>query len=702
MFLEKVKPQEEWQAAMLAAIPGEWRGRVERMHAGKIGATSDELRAGNLWLLGLAERVGAWRVPLGASEHELCDLAKTKARDCMGLAETTHGARALRLKMADFVARHDLTPPRDDLLQFVDLETGEMITEQRGIEDAPAIRRMTDHLWWRRGLRKAQSRAVEAEAIRLGYVHKQAELYASDLTVTRRQQQKRRNLKSLQDTVALNTETKQEFTLYELAARSVANPEIRRGELMTRIAGFDAVARALGHAREFWTGTCPSEYHAKETNGRGWVFDNKKYTGKTPRDGRDYLARVWSRFRAWAERHGLPFYGFRIAEPHHDGTPHWHLLIFSERRAMPRLRAKFRRFLLQREGVKAPRVKDLREAARKAGAKGAAVKAWASAMLHAWRVDTRHRENADKGRRQHAADFEAIREGESAAGYVAKYVSKNIDGYRVQFDLEGDDYSAVIGAQRVEAWAAAWGIRQFQQVGGAPVGIWRELRRIEKAAVEVCGEAMAAAHAATNKTDDKGADFGAYLQAMGGPLVKRKDLPLTLAKTEAGTKWNRAAEQPLPCPLNRYGEETPPAVYGVREEGRRGRVFVSRRYSWEIKRGTNGRNSRNDCMPTKKGVESIGECEAEKVGEKAPTGSVFCSKVGRPAKPAGPWSPVNNCTRGKNGATVSIDTCTGADLETSHRRRAERPARTAAAGAYPADFQGPGRTVRRNGATDRP
>lgn len=588
MIFEQIRQQE--RASNLARVPAQWRRRVESKHAERLAwadnlpvneySIAARMRAVDMadeWLRGIVERIDGLRVPVGLSESDLVEMADRQARTCMDMAGDcflkTPGA--IRGRLARHVEGYGIRAPECD-------------------EAGPAIARMTDPLWWRRALRIAQARALEAAAIELGYVHRRAEPYASDATVERRSQQRRRNAESMAETVAKNMDTGQEFRLADLAARSVANPRIRRGELMVRISGFEAVARGLGHVAEFWTATCPSRMHRWRKAGNG-VKENQKYDGTTPREAQAYLSRCWARFRSAVHRRGWPVYGFRFAEPHHDGTPHWHLLIFSPvevspgRSAVGRLRALFRRYFLADSAT-------------------------------------------ERGAKANRCEFVAIDWARgSAAGYVAKYVAKNVDGggCEVQGDFEvGQD--SVVPAQRVEAWASTWGIRQFQQVGGPPVGVWRELRRLPEGGEysDVVEAARSAADCGTIKggdPDGKQGNWRRYVEVMGGPVLARKYRPVSVARTRPGERWSYADQAPYPAGLTRYGEQAAPAVYGVRDV-LADRAWPSERYRWELRRG----NSRQ------------GSSESVEMGRVA-RGGAFGFELG-------PWvsaprSPVNNCTR---------------------------------------------------------
>ncbi|MBB1602537.1 replication endonuclease [Variovorax sp. UMC13] len=382
---------------------------------------------------------------------------------------------------------------------------------------AGALRRLCCARWWRRALRKLHARTVEACAIGIGLVSRDAGLYVSNEGVKRRAGQNARNAAALESVTAVN-DMMQAHTLADLAATGTSNKAIRRVELLTRIAGFELIAQGLGHQGWMVTMTCPSRFHKMTTRADGRVVPNPRYDGSTPHEAQSYLSRCWARCRAAAARAGLDMYGFRIAEPQHDGTPHWHSLLFVRNGDGERLSGLVRKYFLDNESPLEP------------------------------------------GAQKHRVDFEWINPAKgSAVGYVIKYVSKNIDGHGVGLDLFGND--AITSSQRVEAWAATWRIRQFQQIGGAPVGVWRELRRINPDNVsDTAPAALRAAVSAVNAKGEPGVQSVAWMRyttAQGGIGCKRKDMRLRLMKEDRG-----AFAQP-----GRYGEPLAPKLLGVDAAG---------------------------------------------------------------------------------------------------------------------------------------
>lgn len=483
-------PDADWMASRIANLPTQWQRRLQ--HAWEASHALDTFQANTMIRL-QTDQLTRIRVPLDAGDAEICALAQTSAARCADLATRRHDATGLRAAMSAMVERFALQPPADK------------------VRDGPAIARMACPIWWRRKLRRQHGRAVESSAIVLGLVHKRAEIYCSNETLHRRQQQNRRNAAALANTIAIN-ELGQEFTLAELAAKGPANKAVKRAELMTRIAGFERIARELDHGGLFITITCPSRMHSHRTAGAWKVEPNPRYDNEsTPRTAQQYLAKVWARIRAQLKYQGTPIYGFRIAEPQHDGTPHWHLLVFHAQEHAERIRSAI------------------------AG--------------HALRDSPN-----EPGAQARRCDFRAIdwQKG-SAAGYIAKYVAKNIDGYAVGDDLHGNP--ALETSARVEAWATTWGIRQFQQVGGPPVGVWRELRRIEALPAGAPAH-LVKAHNAVNKVaviegkTNQSVAWHHYVAAQGGVFCGRN----YLIRLDLATDENR---------LNQYGEPSQPRPVGV-------------------------------------------------------------------------------------------------------------------------------------------
>lgn len=331
-----------------------------------------------------------------------------------------------------------------------------------------AVKRMQDKYWWLRKLRKVISRKREEVQIHLGQVNSHKGKYCSDLTVNFRLWQKEQQREMLNNLVIVN-ELDQAFSLSEISDKNVSNPVNRKNELMTRMHGYEQLSKELGHKAVFVTITCPSRFHntyAKSGDA------NPKWDGSTPYDGQQYLNGIWSRIRAEFNRQGIQQYGFRIAEPQHDGTPHWHMLLFIEPHHYDSFKSIISDYALQEGGEEA-------------------------------------------GAEENRCDFKDIDYSRgSATGYIAKYVSKNVNGENLDSDIDGGN--AIDASQRVEAWASCWGIRQFQQIGAGSVTVWRELRRLTK--LLGLNDSFKEIHSAADNGNWK-----AFVTLMGGVFCKRDE-----------------------------------------------------------------------------------------------------------------------------------------------------------------------------------
>ena len=457
-------------------------------------------REANLLLLGVSEQVTGPALRLASTDSEILNAAERCADICARLFQSSRSEEHALFTCAHYAASCGVDPaPALDNVQ------AQIFTL------AGALARFCDPFWWRRALRRSVVRRIEHAAISFGLVHRYANLYVSEEVFKRRREQKTRNRRTLESLVAVN-ELGQAFTLQELADLSVSNPEIRRAELMTRIAGFEKLAEVYGHVGVFLTLTCPSRMHAQlYATGRR----NPKYDKTNPWEAQEYLRKIWARIRAKLARKNISPYGMRVAEPQHDATPHWHFLLFVPENDRKELEAVFRHYALQVDG----------------GEPGAS-----EHRLKVVRIDK------SKG---------------TATGYIAKYVAKNVDGFGLDCDSHGTD--AATAAQRVDAWAAAWGIRQFQQIGGPPVGIYRELRRLSKAPTPFLEQLRAASDAG---------DWCTYVQGCGGTTASRRDLPVAIFKTR-------------PEGLNKYKEPRNLSILGLRH----GDLIVPTRFrTWRIEK----------------------------------------------------------------------------------------------------------------------
>jgi large subunit ribosomal protein L30 len=352
-----------------------------------------------------------------------------------------------------------------------------------------AISRLIKDEWWVNQLKAQRMRWCEALLIAAGEVNKDRSPYASKRAIRDVHARRLANLEYLKSCELENKVTGERVDLISKVMGSISNPEIRRMELMNTIAGIERYAASVGDVGMFITLTTPSKYHPTRQVGKG---DSKTVqlnhgwneTAFTPKDGQRYLCRIWSLMRTAFKDNDLEVYGMRVVEPHHDGTPHWHMMLFCKPGQRKAINEIMRRYALKEDGHE----------------KGAAKQ----------RFESRH-----------------LNQG-GAAGYIAKYIAKNIDGYALDGQLDHDTGKPLKDtAAAVTAWASTWRIPQFKPIGLPTMGAYRELRKLPRG-VSIASEFDDRVEAVRAAADE--GEFDLYIIAQGGANMPRDAQAVRVAR----------------------------------------------------------------------------------------------------------------------------------------------------------------------------
>ncbi|HGU3882919.1 TPA: replication endonuclease [Escherichia coli] len=379
-----------------------------------------------------------------------------------------------------------------------------------------AVMRLSCATWWNSQLRHLRDIWREELLRAAGLVSRKTSVYISHeaLLDWREKRQRTRDFLKAWD---IENEEGERFSLEDIYWAGLSNPRNRRNEMMTCARGMEQVAEARGDVAFFVTVTAPSRFHSVNDDGSL----NPKYCGATVRDASDYLVyRFFAAVRRTIDKAGLGWYGVRTVEPHHDGTPHWHMLVFTSQENEARITEIMRNAAIRED--RAELGDDI------------------SPRFKCEKIDP------TKG---------------TPTSYIATYIGKNLDAsaFMGNDPKTGKPYvdkeSGKTMAETVEnaiGWAGLHRIHQFQFFGIPPRQVWRELRRL-------AGQ-MARNPAAPQRLDHDDIDailaaadvgcFATYITRQGGVLIPRNTY---LVRTAYET-----AEE-----ANDYGE-FPQRIYGVR------------------------------------------------------------------------------------------------------------------------------------------
>lgn len=408
------------------------------------------------------------------------------------------------------------------------------------------LARLSDEYWWRAKLRRLQDERLETLQRDLHYVGGSRMCYISDVTYRKKCIRAHSNQETLENLYAVSDDFESEkwVNVAEAASASQSNPINRAAFMAVRIKGLKELAENEGMEAAFITITAPSRFHSTLKSGQ----PNPQYAqGSNARLANNWFKGVFQHIRSHWQRQKLTPFGCKVTELHHDGCPHWHVLLFAPKEQMQNIES-----IMEQHSM----------------------------------IDGGH-ELKNKKVRFEWVDIDRLK-GDPVS-YVIKYVAKGLDSSKlddvqdIKNGVTSEDENH-IATQKMKMGLSAAGIQQFGFFGipAATSTTWQELRRMGKQEDGVKKVDMYARKLDLSELErftltmlyqaaDRG-DWAAYCMAMGGIYGKRKDAPLKILYSTAEAMQSmtdakhyddaQKIKQTLQ-ELNRYGEPPAAKVKGV-------------------------------------------------------------------------------------------------------------------------------------------
>lgn len=309
------------------------------------------------------------------------------------------------------------------LIQIEKLISSLGLVPRKGKSTKGNINRYCCIKWWIRKLKTLYMQSKERIAHYLGMVNDRLDKYLTTENFKEIRENRLRN-KAYFNSLVATDDSGTSIDFSSVQSSSLSNPKNRRAEIITRLKGSEKYAEKYGYIADLITFTCPSRFHSSTVSN----FRNKRYDNSSVIEAKDYLNLQWKRLRSRLSKLKIDYYGFRVVEPHHDGTPHWHMVVFTKSAQHKMLNNCLTNYIVGSDPSK-------------------------EALLNISISDKK------KG---------------SVCGYLIKNISHEIDFSGKQNSAEASDEKLL----RIYSWGSLWKLHQFEPFGGPKVSMWREARRI--------------------------------------------------------------------------------------------------------------------------------------------------------------------------------------------------------------------------------